>query len=133
MVSKAGLEIACYNTPTTIIVAGLKNKINDFSVELKAQKVLSKALAVSTAFHCKNLQTMVSDYKKLLDRINFWVPKCQVLRNYDSKPYKSQSNIREGLLNQLTNPVLFEQSVLKVSKSAKYIEVGHKEMLRGQV
>jgi len=76
---------------------------------------------------------MVEDYKQILDKINFWVPKCHVLRNYDCKSYKSPSSVRDGLLKQLTHPVLFEQSVKKVPQGIKLIEVGHKEMLKPQI
>jgi hypothetical protein len=39
---------------------------------------------------------------------------CSILRNYDTNVYKNASDIREGLLKQLTNSVLFYQSVLKI-------------------
>ena len=132
-VTKKGLEIACYNSPTSVVVAGLKDQINELSAELKTQKIISRALAVSTAFHCRNLEAMASEFQQLLAKTNFWLPKCKLLRNFDAKPYRSAGQIRQGLLNQLTNPVLFEQSVRQVPKEVKLVEVGHKATLTSNV
>ena len=61
------------------------------------------------------------------------MPKCNIVRNYDCKLYKSAKMIREGLINQLTNPVLFEQSVRIIRPDVPLIEVGFKKSLTAAV
>ena len=57
-IKKSQLEIACINSRTSIIVAGLKDKIGELSKELKKHQIVSMNLPVSTAFHCKMLEAM---------------------------------------------------------------------------
>lgn len=71
-------------------------------------------LPVSTAFHCKMLENMKEEFSEVLNKTIFETPFCSIIRNYDANVYNNVSDIRDGLLKQLTNSVLFYQSVLKV-------------------
>ena len=54
-ISRSGLEIACVNTRTSIIVAGEKEKIFELQKNVKKHQAAALTLPVSTAFHCKML------------------------------------------------------------------------------
>lgn len=71
-------------------------------------------LPVSTAFHCKMLENMKEEFSEILNKTMFETPICSIIRNYDANVYNNASDIRDGLLKQLTNSVLFYQSVLKI-------------------
>jgi [acyl-carrier-protein] S-malonyltransferase len=98
----------------------VKSKINDLSKELKKRQIVSMNLPVSTAFHCKMLENMKEEFNDILQKVNFDTPVCKIIRNYDCKIYSSAKDIREGLLLQLTNPVLFYQSIKTVENAIPY-------------
>ena len=57
-IEMAGLEIACINTRTSLIIAGETEKIYALQKNVKKHQAAALTLPVSTAFHCKMLESM---------------------------------------------------------------------------
>lgn len=63
---------------------------------------------------------MKDEFYEILRKTDFESPFCKVVRNFDCKTYETAYDIREGLMLQLTNPVLFYNSVKQIDKAIPY-------------
>ena len=111
-------------------MAGEKNALEQIRNVLKKEKVSSLFLPVSTAFHCPLLEGMKKPYSDFLSAYTFQTPACTIYRNIDSQKYTDDSSIKEGLIEHLTRPVQFCQSVEKwynlTQGAGDILELGHK-------
>ncbi|MFA5603517.1 MAG: ACP S-malonyltransferase [Bacilli bacterium] len=108
--SKFKCEVANYNSPKQIVITG-DNK----AIEICSQKYLEEGalktikLNVTGAFHSVFLKEGSNTLNKYLSNYNFEVPEIPVYYNYIGN--KGDYNIKELLVKQLYNPVLFKQSI----------------------
>mmetsp|Transcript_31163 Transcript_31163/g.41226 ORF Transcript_31163/g.41226 Transcript_31163/m.41226 type:complete len:355 (+) Transcript_31163:122-1186(+) len=68
-------------------------------------------LAVAGAFHTDFMAPAVSKLGEVLDTIEIKKPTIPVISNVDALPHSDPAVIKENLKKQVTNPVLFENSV----------------------
>lgn len=61
-------EVACYNTPSQLVLAGSKTSTQTLHQEFKKRKILSTFLPVSAAFHCSSLQTIEQPFRQALEQ-----------------------------------------------------------------
>jgi acyl transferase domain-containing protein len=120
LVERGGMEVACYNTQSQLVIAGAMEKAKDLYAEMKKKKIISTFLPVSAAFHCKELKAMVPEFESHLKTLNIQPPKATIYRNIDAKPYKAKEDIIEGLTKQLYCPVMFEKAIRLVPKSVEF-------------
>ncbi|MFW2331993.1 MAG: ACP S-malonyltransferase [Nitrospinota bacterium] len=122
-----GISIANYNSPLQSVVAGERGKIEEFGRKIKelgAKKYV--LLPVSGPFHTKFMNKAKEELKEFVDSIEFKEPKVKLLRNLDAKLVESGDKIKEGLIEQISSPVLWSDSILKLSSMnvKSLIEVG---------
>jgi len=77
--------------------------------EFKARMTVK--LAVAGAFHTEFMAPAVSALEEVLSGIDIKKPRIPVISNVDSKPHSDPDTIRKLLANQVTSPVLWENSV----------------------
>lgn len=56
------VEIASYNTPNTVLVAGPMHKLDQARDKFKQLKITCLSMPVSAAFHCRTLEPMRIPY-----------------------------------------------------------------------
>ena len=89
--------------------AGL-NRLTLLAKQAKALKV--KQLQVSGGFHSAFMKPAVSLLSEALDKVQFHAPKITVISNVTGRPHSSNpDNIKQALLDQLTSPVLWSQTM----------------------
>lgn len=112
-------ELAVYNSYKNHIFTGDIEILSSFAKALKKERILNVFLKVSAAFHCSILSPMIEPFGEFLKNIPIskGSPEISIIRNYDLKEIRTKEDIFEGLIKQLTNPVKFYQSVLKVLHS----------------
>jgi len=132
---REGKSIWCanYNGEGQIVLAGKKSDLEvgeEVFKSIGAKRVLM--LAMSVASHCPLLEPMCADFKQILkDTLldNFSVP---IISNATTNPYQNKPDAMHLLTSQLTAPVLYKQSILKIDKDIDmYIEFGHGSVLKG--
>jgi [acyl-carrier-protein] S-malonyltransferase len=66
---------------------------------------------------------------------HFAVPTCPVYQNVDAKPYSDPALIQQNLINQLTAPVRWTQTVqnMVADGATEFTEVGPGSVLQGLV
>ncbi len=137
----AGSEVlapANFNGGGQIVVAGTQTALERFASRArsaKAKRVLP--LAVSAPFHCSLMAPAAERVAAALAQCTISPPRFPVLANATASPYpQDETAIRTLLQEQVTRPVLWEQSVQNLVGSyrpAAAIEVGPGHVLCGLV
>ena len=128
------LASANYNCPGQIVFSG-----NHGAIEWTAQHArdfgASRAirLKVSGAFHSRLMEPAGERLAETLTRTPISQPRGLVIANVTAKPVIDATQIRQLLVEQLTNPVLWEDSMLflKARGVRRFVEVGPGRVLTG--
>jgi [acyl-carrier-protein] S-malonyltransferase len=91
-------------------------------------------LNVAGAFHSEFMRPAYDSLKKILETVTFHEPRIPVVFNVDGEEETNAAKIKEKLLNQLVQPVLWEKSMNRCLKNyglAHVIEVGPGNVLTG--
>lgn len=126
---------ANYNCPGQIVISGEKEAVEEASkraLYLGAMKVVQ--LAVSVPSHCLMMKEMADEFASHIETLEIKPPKAEFVNNADAMFLKDVAQIRESLVRQLYSPVLWEDSVLAISKKADtFVEVGPGKVLTGLI
>lgn len=127
---------ANYNCPGQLVVSGsaeyLRANVNAFK-EVGAKIV--KELVVSGAFHSPLMEPAREELEKAIANTNFSNAKVPVYVNVSGNPETDAEILKESLIKQLTSPVRWTQSVLRMYQDGirRFIEVGAGNVLQGLV
>lgn len=127
---------ANYNCPGQLVISGSIEGINIACEKLKeagARRALP--LPVGGAFHSPLMEPAKVELETAILNTEFSTPTCPVYQNVTAKPSVDISEIKKNLVDQLTGPVKWTQSVqAMVSDGAKeFIESGPGKVLQGLV
>lgn len=130
------VEPANYNCPGQIVLAGQTSAIYR-AMELAKEKGAKRAvpLPVSGPFHSSLLQEVSSKLADALENViisRAWVP---VVANYTADLEMDSFKIKENLINQVSSPVQWQQSVerLLAAGVTTFIEIGPQKVLSSLV
>ncbi len=128
------LVAANFNCPGQIVVAGTVDAIERAEVAWKEQGGRASRLATQGAFHSPLMASAREPFAEYLEQVEFKEPKIPVICNTDAKPLDA-TTIKERLVDHLTHPVLFEQSVrfLQDKGAITFAEIGFGGVLSGLV
>jgi len=127
---------ANYNCPGQLVVSGsadfLCQNVEEFK---KAGARLVKELVVSGAFHSPLMEPAKKELEKAILEIEFKDAKVPVYQNVTAKPTTNAEEIKTALINQLTSPVLWTQTILEMHRNGvrRFIELGAGNVLQGLV
>lgn len=118
---------ANYNCPGQLVISGSIDGINR-AVESLKEKGARRALVlpVNGAFHSPLMQSAKADLEKAIKETNFSNPICPIYQNVTGLPYTDPNEIQENLVNQLTSPVKWTQTMQNMIENGitEFIEVG---------
>ena len=135
--SKRGVvQAANFNSPGQIVISGEVEAVHyamEIAKKLGARKVV--ALNVSGAFHSPLMAPAKTGLQAAIDQADFRAAKVPVVANVDAAPTIDPGKIKSNLIEQLENPVLWEDSVETMIKAglAEFVEVGPGRVLQGLV
>ena len=127
---------ANYNCPGQIVIAGEKAAVEEAIGKCKnAGAKRAVALAVSVPSHCLLMSDASEKLAKLLDTIEFKSPLIPVVNNADARLLSSAEEIKPSLVRQLSNPLLWEDSVKTMTDYGIdiFVEVGPGKVLSGLI
>jgi [acyl-carrier-protein] S-malonyltransferase len=135
-VSSGYVAPANYNCPGQIVIAGEKPAVEEakkLAEEAGAKKAIS--LAVSVPSHCRLMEPASNKLAELLDGIELHKPVIPVVNNADAAFISDVDSMKDSLLRQLNNSLLWEDSIkLMVENGVDTImEVGPKTVLTGLI
>jgi len=127
---------ANYNSPGQIVVSGSVNGVHEAMKRAKDKGVrIAKELPVSGAFHSPLMQYAADGLKETLDSIEITEPVKPVFANVTAEPHGEPDSIRSLLVEQLTSPVRWEESVKNMYDFGirEFVEFGPGKVLQGLV
>lgn len=127
---------ANYNCPGQLVISGSINGINIACEQMKAAGAKrALVLQVGGAFHSPLMEPAREELQAAIEATTFGNAICPVYQNVDAKPYTDAASIKQNLINQLTAPVRWTQSVqnMVADGASKFTEVGPGNVLQGLV
>lgn len=127
---------ANYNGPGQIVIAGDKVAV-EAAIDLAKKKGAKKVilLPVSVPSHCTLMESASRRLQKNLERTAIADLRIPLVTNVEARPVTGGEAIRQALIRQLAQPVLWEDSVHTMITSGVeiFIEVGPGRVLSGLV
>jgi [acyl-carrier-protein] S-malonyltransferase len=129
IVSASGL-----NSPDQIVIAGHAAAVNRAVESAKAAGARRAVLLpVSAPFHCDLMKPAQDHLKPDLDAADFRDLKVPLVNNWQAREIRSAAEAREGLFQQIPNPVRWQKSIALLASRGvtRFIEVGPGAVLTG--
>ncbi len=131
---KGVLQPANYNSPEQTVIAGHTPLVHE-AVALAQERRLGRPvlLNVSAPFHCALLQPAASQLDTLLAETPYGAFARPVISNVTAKPHPSSQDVRRLLVEQVTSPVRWVDSMqYAVAQGCdRLLEVGPGNVLAG--
>jgi [acyl-carrier-protein] S-malonyltransferase len=127
---------ANYNCPGQLVISGSIKGIDIACEKLKAAGAKrALPLQVGGAFHSPLMEPAKDELANAIESTTFSAPGCPVYQNVNGKPSTDTSVIRRNLIDQLTSPVRWTQSVQQMTAdgATHYVECGPGKVLQGLV
>jgi len=135
--STAGVVVAAnYNCPGQLVISGEIEAIEaacESAKEAGARRAL--VLPVGGAFHSPMMEPARAELAAAIESTEFHTPLCPVVQNRVAKAVSDPAEIKQNLIDQLTAPVKWTQSVQQMVASGvtDYVECGPGKTLQGLV
>jgi len=130
------VQAANYNSPGQIVISGETVAVH-YAMEIARNLGARKALAlnVSGAFHSPLMSAAKAELSAIIDKTNFKKARVPIVANVDAKPTSEPDKIKANLVEQLENPVLWEDTVEYMANAGvnEIIEIGPGKVLQGLV
>lgn len=127
---------ANYNCKGQVVISGETEAVNEACARLKeagARRAL--ILQVNGGFHSPLMEGARQELAKAISVTEFHAPICPVYQNVTALPTTDPEVIKSNLLEQLTSPVRWTQSVINMLEDGaeQFIELGPGNVLQGLV
>ena len=127
---------ANYNCPGQLVISGRISGIEAACEALKeagARRAL--ILPVGGAFHSPLMSPAREELASAIEQTEFIAPICPIYQNVNAAPSQDPDVIKKNLVDQLTAPVRWTQSVQRMAADGAlcFIEVGPGNVLQGLV
>ena len=124
-----------FNSPGQVVIAGSKDAVavaGNLCKEMGAKRALP--LAVSVPSHCALMQPAADKLAEELVNIEFMAPQTPVINNVDVATEENVAQIRLALVQQLSNPVRWTETVERMANAEgieAIVEMGPGKVLTG--
>jgi len=130
------VQAANFNSPGQIVISGETEAVHyamEIAKNLGARKAL--ALNVSGAFHSPLMSAAKAELSAIVEKTTFNQAQVPVVANVDATPTSDPAKIKSNLIDQLENPVLWEDTVEFMVKDGvtEIVEIGPGKVLQGLV
>ncbi|MDQ3339197.1 MAG: ACP S-malonyltransferase [Myxococcota bacterium] len=130
------VEAANLNGGGQIVISGHTNAVDRAIPEAKAAGAkIAKKLTVSAPFHCSLMKPAAEQLAAALANIQLSSPRVPVVANVTAEPNTDAARIKDLLVQQVTAPVRWEESIQTIAKlgvTTAY-ELGSGAVLKGLV
>ena len=132
-----GVVVAAnYNCPGQLVISGSVPAVEAAAAKMKeagARRAL--ILPVGGAFHSPLMQPAAAELKAAIEATEFHVPVCPVYQNVTAEASTDPQTIQKLLIEQLTAPVRWTQSVQKMVEdgASSFTELGPGKVLQGLI
>lgn len=127
---------ANYNCNGQVVISGEKQAVEAACEAMKAAGAKrALPLSVSGAFHSPLMEAARVELGKAIEKTEVRTPSCPIYQNVTAKPETDPARIKENLLQQLTSPVKWTQTVENMLADGATIfrELGPGNVLQGLI
>ncbi|MGI8742942.1 MAG: ACP S-malonyltransferase [Bryobacteraceae bacterium] len=128
------VSAANLNSPDQVVIAGHKAAV-ERAVELAKAAGARRAvmLPVSAPFHCALMKPAQERLAVDLNQTEFRDLEIPLVNNWRAKPVRTGQEARQGLIEQVANPVLWSDSIRYLASQGvtRFIEIGAGGVLTG--
>lgn len=122
------------NSPDQVVIAGHAGAVERAMALAKtagAKRVV--LLPVSAPFHCPLMLPAQQKLRMDLDATTFRDPSVPLINNWQAREIRTASDAREGLYQQIPNPVRWTDTIRKMAAEGitRFVEVGPGSVLSG--
>jgi [acyl-carrier-protein] S-malonyltransferase len=127
------MQIANLLCPGNIVVSGNLPACEEVERLVKEKGGRTVRLTVAGAFHTDLMKPADQALAEILRTVTIQVPRVPVWSNVDAQPHNSPEEIRELLVRQVLQPVLWEQTLrnLLAAGCERFFEIGPGRVLAG--
>lgn len=128
------VSAANLNSPDQIVIAGHAAAVERaMNLAKAAGAKRAVLLAVSAPFHCQLMEPAQQKLRTDLDRIHFSDLAVPLLANWNAQAIATGREAREGLYQQVPNPVRWAESIQAIAAMGvdRFVEVGAGGVLTG--
>lgn len=127
---------ANYNSPGQIVISGENTAVEE-AIEALKEKGAKRAmkLNVGGAFHSPVMEPARTELADALEKTTISKPYCPVYQNATAEPAQDPGEIKKRLMEQLTAPVKWTQSIQKMIEDGaeEFLEVGPGNVLQSLI
>jgi [acyl-carrier-protein] S-malonyltransferase len=130
------LVTANYNCPGQIVISGSLKGIELGCEKMKAAGARRAViLPVGGAFHSPLMEPAREELKAAIEKTTFYNPSCPVYQNIVAKAVMDKEEIKKNLIDQLTGPVRWTQSIVAMiaDGATHFTEIGPGKVLQGLI
>lgn len=127
---------ANYNCPGQLVISGTIKGIDIACERMKAAGAKrALVLPVGGAFHSPLMEPAKEELQSAIETTKFHNPTCAIYQNVAAKAVMDKEEIKQNLIDQLTGPVRWTQSVQSMitDGASKFTEVGPGKVLSGLI
>lgn len=127
---------ANYNCPGQLVISGSIKGVEVACERLKAAGAKrALVLPVGGAFHSPLMEPAKEELQQAINNTRFMPPTCAVYQNVSAKGVLDKDEIRQNLIDQLTAPVKWTQSVKAMIEdgASRFTESGPGKVLQGLI
>ncbi|WP_185872304.1 ACP S-malonyltransferase [Blattabacterium cuenoti] len=123
-----------YNAPEQLVISGEIKALKRVCISLKkigAKKIFF--LPVHGAFHSPIMEPAKKKLKEFINQISFKDSICPIYQNFSAKSFTKSEYIKKNLIEQLTHPVKWKQSIENMINNGaiSFTEIGPGNILQG--
>jgi len=128
------VSAANLNSPDQVVIAGHAGAVSraiEFAKAAGARRAI--LLPVSAPFHCALMKPAQERLSDDLNATTFSGLSCPLINNWQAREVSSSQEARQGLYEQVPNPVRWEQSIRHLAALGvhRFVEVGAGGVLTG--
>jgi [acyl-carrier-protein] S-malonyltransferase len=130
------LQVANLNAPGQVVISGAKGACERAMAQAKELGIRrAVALPVAGAFHSTLMAPAANKLREALAKVALRDAKIPVYSNVTAAPVTAAAQIRELLVEQLTKPVRWADSVVAMNKAGitEFLELGPGKTLSGMI
>lgn len=124
---------ANYNTPGQLVISGTQEGVETACQKMEeAGAKMTKTLNVGGAFHSPLMEPARQELEDAIQQVSIQEPSCPVYQNVSAQAETDPTTIKQNLIDQLTSPVRWTQTVQQMRHDGadSFVEVGPGDVLR---
>lgn len=132
---KAQVEIANFNTPKQFVLSGERIALQKARNLAKSLGGRAVELNVEGPFHSSYMREVASEFKQVVEEVNFNSPKIPVVMNIIAEEVKTPQRIKEFLVSQIFSSVKWSKTLSYLSRKGVnvFFDVGPGRVMEGLV